>query len=284
MSNLADYSTTKPIKMLLIGDSGNGKTGALASLAAMGFNIRILDYDNGLGILPSVLKKMVAENKAPANVMERITYESCLDNFKELGGKILPVGIPSAFPNGLKMLNKWKGKDGIDLGAVSSWGKDTILVIDSLSHMANSALVYVLGINNRSGEHPWQSDWGVAMDMVEGMLKILYSDAIKCHIIVNAHITTVGEEYDDKGKKTKEGKQFPNALGQKLPPKIGQYFNTMLKVDKEGTGSLMKRIIRTVPNDDLGIKCEILGLAKTLPLESGLADFFKAAGQLPTNT
>jgi hypothetical protein len=271
MPSLSEYSQTKSIKMLSIGDSGKGKTGALAALAEAGFKLRILDYDNGVGILASLLKS----KPALANVI----YEPCLDEYQTVGQKILPKGMPTAFSKGLNMLSKWKSKDGTDLGAVSSWGKDTILIIDSLSHMSNAALQYVLAINNRSGEHPWQSDWGQAMDMIEAMLKILYSDQIKCHVIVNAHITYIGEQRD---KKTQEvlipGKPYPNTLGQKLPPKIGQYFNTMLEFTTSASG---KRIIRTQPSGDLGVKSEILGVPKELPLESGLADFFKLAGQLP---
>lgn len=270
MSILSEYSTNKSIKMLSVGDSGKGKTGALAALADLGFKIRILDYDNGIGILASLLKNKPA--------LANITYESCLDEFVTVGGKILPKGMPTAFSKGLGMLTKWKGKDGIDLGPVSSWGKDTILVLDSLSHMSNAALVFVLAMNGRSGEHPWQSDWGQAMDMIEAMLKILYSDSIKCHVIVNAHVTYVGGTLNEKTKQIEGAKPYPNTLGQKLPPKIGQYFNTMLEFATTVTG---KRIIRTQPTGDLGIKSEILGVPKELPLESGLAEFFKLAGQLP---
>ena len=272
MPSLSDYSAQKPIKMLHIGDSGKGKTGALASLVLAGFKLRILDFDNGVGILSSVLKKAISEGKAKSDIMNNVVYESCLDTFQSAGGKAIPKGMPSAFKKGLEFLTKWG-----ELGPVSSWGKDTILVIDSLSHMSNAALVYVLALNRRSGEHPWQSDWGQAMDMVESVLKILYSDAIKCHVIVNAHITYVGGEVNDKNQLI-GAKPYPNTLGQKLPPKVGQYFNTMLQADTIGT----RRVIRTQPNGELAVKSEILGLPKELPLESGLADFFKAAGQTPT--
>ena len=269
MPSLSEYSTQKSIKMLCVGDSGKGKTGALASLAKEGYKLRILDYDNGIGILASLLKGTPALNN--------IIYESCLDEWQAVGGAVYPKGAPTAFSKGLGLLTNWKTKD-VDLGAVSKWGKDTILVIDSLSHMSNAALTFILATNNRSGKQPWQSDWGQAMDMIESVLKILYSDAIKCHVIVNAHIAyDVGLKLDDSGKIIKEGKPFPNALGQKLPPKIGQYFNTMLQCDSIGS----RRFIRTVPNGDLGVKCEILGVPKELPIESGLADFFKAAGHKP---
>lgn len=267
MTNLSEYSEKKPIKALVVGDSGKGKTGALASLAEIGFKLRILDYDNGLGILSSLSK-----NKPWA---KNIIFESLQDEFISSGGKILPKGMPKAFPQGLAMLTRWKGKDGVDLGAVSSWEKDTILVIDTLSHLSNSALVYILAMNGRSGEHPWQSDWGQAMDMVEAILKILYSDSIKCHVIVNAHITYVGGEWNEDKKTIVGSRPYPNTLGQKLPPKIPQYFNTMLQCDSSGT----RKFIRTYANGELGLKSEILGIAKELPLETGLADYFKIAGQ-----
>lgn len=280
MTNLADYSEKKSIKMLLIGDSGKGKTGALASLAAAGKKLRILDFDNGLPILASVLKKMIAEGKAKPEALTNVIFESCLDDFITVGGKILPKGTPTAFTKGMNMLTKWKGKDGVDLGNVGSWEKDTVLVIDSLSHLSNAAMVYILAINNRSGEQPYQSDWGQAQEMIEGILKILYSDAIKCHVIVCAHITYVGGTLNEKTNQMENQKPHPNSLGQKLPPKIATYFNTMLQVDTIGLGAATKRIIRTYPNSELALKSEILGLPKELPLESGLADFFRAAGQL----
>lgn len=280
MPSITEYSQKKPIKMLFIGESGKGKTGGLASLVQMGFKLRVLDFDNGMGILVSVLNKAVADGKMPKEFLDNVIYESCLDAFVAVGNKLLPKGTPTAFVRGLQLLTKWKTPT-YDLGAVSTWGKDTILVIDTLSHLSNAAMQYVLALNNRSGEHPYQSDWGQAMDMIEGVLKMLYSDEIKCHVIVNAHITFVGEERNSKQEITKPGVPHPNTLGQKLPPKVGQYFNTMLQADTSGFGANAKRIIRTATVGELAIKSEILGLPKELPLESGLADFFKLANQLP---
>lgn len=269
MPNLSEYQAIQPIKMLFVGDSGKGKTGALASLAEAGFNVRILDFDRGVGILASILK-------SKPEALSKIIYETCTDQFQEIGGKIIPVGVPSAFTKGLRLLTHWKTKE-LDLGKITTWTRNEVLVLDSFTHMCNAAMVYVMALNNRSGDHPWQGDWGQAMDYMENVLKLLYSDAIKCHVIVNTHITFVGGTENDKGQVT-GAKPYPNALGQKLPPKVGQYFNTMLQADSVGLGNNAKRIIRTTPNGELGIKSEILGLPKELPLESGLAMFFKAAG------
>lgn len=291
MPSLNDVQAIHPLKMLCVGNSGTGKTGALASLAAAGFNIRILDFDNGIGTLAAILKEQIAAGKVKPDVLSRVVYEPCQDTLRNSGGKIMPIGMPTAFTKALNLMTSWKPKDGADLGAVSSWGTDDILVIDSLSHLSNAALRYVLAMNNRSGDHPYQSDWGEAMSLIENVLALLYSSSIKCHVIINAHITRIGSTVTKTDKNgnpiqaeilSEDDELFPNTLGKKLPPKVASYFNTMLKFDTAGYGATTKRIIRTIPNDNLAVKSEIRGLPKELPIESGLADIFKAAGFVPS--
>ena len=56
-------ATHKITKCILLGDSGTGKTGALASLVKAGYKLRVLDLDNKLasGILPQVIKRECAD-------------------------------------------------------------------------------------------------------------------------------------------------------------------------------------------------------------------------------
>lgn len=49
MAKLSDINYKK--QLLLIGDSGTGKTGALASLARDGYRLFIIDLENGSKIL-----------------------------------------------------------------------------------------------------------------------------------------------------------------------------------------------------------------------------------------
>ena len=46
---------TESAKVLLIGDSGHGKTGAKAALIALGYKLRMIDTDRGFKILRSLL-------------------------------------------------------------------------------------------------------------------------------------------------------------------------------------------------------------------------------------
>ena len=55
MASIRNHRASEVTKLLLVGDSGSGKTSSLASLANAGYNLRILDFDDGLAILPEYL-------------------------------------------------------------------------------------------------------------------------------------------------------------------------------------------------------------------------------------
>ena len=62
MPPLSKHQSGCATKMLLLGDSGAGKTGALASLAQAGYNLRILDLDSGVDVLRNLLGDNAAAN------------------------------------------------------------------------------------------------------------------------------------------------------------------------------------------------------------------------------
>jgi hypothetical protein len=281
------------IKGLHLGASGSGKTGALASLANAGFNLRIVDYDNGLDCLGSFLTPEAAD---------RVIYETFTDKFTVSPAGVSWAGMPTAFSNSMKLLSNWKMPErtingvltpAYDLGPISSWTEQDILIIDSLTIMGNAIMRYNLGLQSSSSNfseerklHPRQSDWGEAQNRQEAVLEMLYSDQIKCNIIINAHIkrqggggTQVIEDKANPGVKqirevdSEEGKGYPSALGRALPPKIGRYFNNMLYffTDKYG-----KRWISTVPKDNIDCKTPAPNKLKPqYPIETGLAEIFR---------
>lgn len=272
MPNLADTPTNSIVKMLIIGDSGSGKTGALSSLVDKGYKLRILDFDRGLDPLSSFV-----EDKSK---LKNVEYFTLTDAMTSRGNKIIPKGTPNAVARGTQLLNYWaydkdnqilsakKAEEAVtNLGPAESWGDDTIIVLDSLTFMCAAAMRYVMAINGRAGEHPWQSDWGEAMRISEDFLALLYSDAIKCHVIVTSHITYVEPE----GGLTKG---YPSALGQKLPPKIGRYFNTLVLAETKG-GKESRRVIRTQSKGVIELKTPVKGIASELPLPTALATLFK---------
>lgn len=278
-----------PVKMLLIGDSGMGKTGALASLVKEGYRVIVADFDSGLESLFKELEKL------PSGSTDNFYYETFTDPMVSSGGKILPAGVPVAYSGFVNGLTRWKfgkGDDAYDLGKITSWGGNTVFVIDSLTHLGRAAMRHVQAINGQLGKHPHPGIYGQAMELIESVLTLLYGSNINCNVIVNSHISFHDDteavienkaalESDsakaDFSAPIRPQKGFPMALGDKLPPKVGSYFNICVRVKTKGIGSSAKRIIRTSTEGVVGLKFPH-GATKfpdEVPLSTGLADIFK---------
>lgn len=250
MTSFSDHQTSSLCKALLIGDPGSGKTGALAALVKAGFNLYILDYDNGLDVLYHLL---TPEERAQVN------YITITDKVQIQGTKPIPVR-PSSFSDGLKQLDAW-AKD---------LTPQDVLVIDSFTFMSNAAMKAVLFLAGRLASTIQIQDYGEAMRMLEGVLDLLYSDALNCNVILTSHIAYIEDQ-----QKVSHG--YPNTLGQKLAPKMGRWFNTVLQCKVRGTGSAAKRILRTKSEGLIELKHPAPGKIKDeYPQESGLADIFAA--------
>lgn len=250
MPSLSEHPSASVTKLLLVGDSGTGKTGSLASLAEAGYNLRILDFDNGLDIL---------RHLCSPEALAKIEYETCTDIYSSKSGKPV-VTKAEAWARAMKLLDSWHE-------GVVKWSADDILVIDSLTLLGRAVMNYVMYLNGKIGQRPQIQHWGEAMDLLESLLAQLYSDAVKCNVIITSHISYV--ESDDGGGAIAG---YPSALGNKLPPKVGRYFNSMLLARTVGS----KRVIETTSQPKIQCKNPAPNkMPKQLPLETGLAEFFK---------
>lgn len=273
MPTITSHHSKQAVKMLLIGDSGCGKTASLVSLAKAGYNLRILDFDNGLDIVSSLI-----QNESGADdIASRIRYQTCTDEMKTTaGGEVIPKGQPKAFATAMKLLNQWK-EDDVNLGNVSDWGTEDVLVIDSLTFLSNAAMRWHLFNVGRIGQ-PYQQDWLVAQRKVTQFLELLYSQSVSCNVVITAHI-----RYIDIAEQTHG---YPESVGRALPPQIPRYFNTVVQAKIAGAGKAAKRKIRIVPDTAIGLKnAAPQAFSDTeLPLETGLADIFRAIrGSNPQN-
>lgn len=255
--------------MLLIGDSGAGKTGALASLPEAGYHLRIIDVDNGIDVLKNLLTDEKSDYvKRYPKAAENVDYVTITDTLKNVGGKLIPAKA-TVWERVVGMLDNWVDGE-TKLGPITTWGNDTILVIDSLTMLSQAALARVLAMNGRLGSHPTQQDWGVAQGLVEGLLQMLFDDGVKCNVIVLCHITFI----ETDGGPTKG---YPNSLGKALPPKVGRYFNTALMARSMGQGTAIKRKILTNTAGVVELKNTApMRVENEYPLETGLAQYFEA--------
>lgn len=222
MTSLANHTSRSYVKLLLLGDAKTGKTGSLVSLVRAGFKLRILDFDNLLDILSSNVRRECPDK------LDNIEFRSLRDNYVGSSTGMVIEGKPDAWKNSLAMLNKWaytdENGDTIDLGSPTSWGPDCILVIDSLSRWCDAAYNYHESSIpvGQSGKYDGRALYGNAQDDVEKQLAGLTSPRFTANIIVICHGAYM--EMPDGAKKI-----FPQAVGQKLSPKIPQYFPNFIR-------------------------------------------------------
>jgi hypothetical protein len=282
MPTLANHHASKVSKMLLIGDSGSGKTGALASLANAGYNLRILDFDNGC----DVLHAFVDSDKLDNVVIETLTDKMV----PSMDGPAQPVGVATdmAYARAMRLIQNWKTPDGT-FGPITNWGENDVFVLDSLTIQGNACLNYIKAANNSLAERDW-GFYGPAMELQEKFLQLLFSDAVKCNVIIMAHIRSISpkKKVEVAGARGQtsiqsidagEPKAYPSALGNQLPPKVGRYFNAVLRCRTSGYGPGLKRFIETVSDEEIELKNPAPHVVPpSIPLDGGkggLAEYFR---------
>jgi AAA domain len=278
MPSLEDHHSASITKLLLLGDSGTGKTGALASLAKAGYNLRIADMDNGVDIIRNVL---IEDGDLAA--LKRINYQPWQDEFvSSANGASLIPKTAKAWPALVSALSNWP--DG--LGPVSSWSSQDVLVVDSLNFAGKAALRHIQQLNSRLAAPPSWDDYREAQRLVENLCAKLYSESVRCNVVCLSHVREIGRRedvVDDKNRVRSieiadSVRGFPETgTGRALSPVVGRYFNAVLLADFEGSGLATRRIIRTIPYGNIGLKNSAPRTVKpSYPIQSGLADYFKA--------
>jgi len=278
MPTFESKAESQVTKMLFLGHTGSGKTGSLASLGASGYTVRILDMDNGSEILKdfilnprSMYRKGLSghwTDEEAKGIEKRMSFVPLTEgmSYNKAIKKFVPTA--TAWEGINKLLDNWE--DGEDkAGNLGLWGPRDVLVIDSLSRLADAAFAFQLKMNGRLLAKPEQGDWFLAQGLVESLLKTFYSDEVKCNIIVCAHIAYIET---DAGPT----RGFPQTLGKALSPKIGQYFNHALLAKTSGQGEAQKRVIVTNTSGVIELKnVAPLRVKAEYPLETGLADYFR---------
>jgi hypothetical protein len=264
MPKLSDHQSNEFTKVLLAGDAMSGKTGALVSLVKAGFKLRILDFDNKLDIL-----KMMVMRECP-DKLDNVEYVTLRDKFKS--GPAGPVldGKPTAFPMAMKMLDNWK-YDDVDLGKPSEWGTECILVIDSLSRMCDAAYTFNEAVMPVKLSADPRAVYGAAQDASESVLATITSETFRTNVIVIAHV-----QYVELPDGTTKG--FPQGVGQKLSPKIPQYFPAYVLFQNKG--GKRKFITTSTALVDLANPAPFT-VEKEYSIETGLAEFFAVLREPP---
>ena len=259
MPTLAQHQSNDYTKLLLIGHSKAGKTGAMTSLVP-DFDLRILDMDNGLDTLKAFVERDYPDR------LTSVEYRTLRDTYR-----MTPTGPectrPTAFYEAQKLLTHWT-YDDVDLGAPAEWGPSCILGIDSLTFLGTAAFNAVEPISGKDK----RAAYGNAQRGLEKILAIIQSDDFQTNVIVTSHVRYV--ELDD-GKK----KGFPTSIGEALSPVIPRYFNSVALCEV-GPGG--KRTIQTAATSMIDLaNPKPFEMLPKYPIETGLADFFKVLRSQP---
>jgi len=263
MVKLSAHHSGRFIKMMLIGDSGTGKTGSLAPLVE-DYELRILDLDNGVDII----KAFVGRDNP--KLMDRVDVESVRDAYKASETMGAVVGTPKAYTDASKLLTKWS-----DDTVPGNWGENTIFVVDSLTTLGKAAFEWARRMNENLGNRDARAWYGTAQGALENVIAMLTSDDFECNLIVISHVN-----YDEANGLTRG---YPTTVGKALGPKIARYFNNLVLAESTGTGKNVKRTIRVVPNDLIDLKTAVPFAFEgtSLPLETGMRDLFRALKAQP---
>ena len=238
MPSLAEINPAdEPIKLLMLGHSGVGKTGAIASLASAGYRVFLADFENGYQIL---MDEKVLPKAHRGNVFVRSFYD------KRMGPLALPVGgVPKAMQNFYDALSSWKDAvDGktVNLGNPYTWTQQDVLVIDSITTLSDAIELHVLQINNRIGQPLRIQDYGTCQEILHGLFQTLCSPAATCNVVFIAHLRQLE---DGSGG----NKWFPQATGKKISPLIGRYFNNSVLLTRDAQGNREMHTQSTIQAD-----------------------------------
>ena len=258
MPSLDQRHASPLVKVLLLGESKTGKTGALASLARAGYKLLILDFDNGLDYLFAELRNEpeILRNIHSETFRDRVTLDTM--------GNVKLKSSAKAFANAMKALDN--GIDG--LGPAEELGPEWIVVPDSLWSAGRAAFYEHKKL--QPSNDPRQNYFG-AQQMIMAMLERLTDASFNAHVIVMTHMTLVEMENNIT-------REFPSAIGKAICTDIPKLFNRMLVAQTKGAGKGTKRVISTVPVRTLAATSgEVKGaVPEELPIETGLATFFSA--------
>lgn len=218
------------VKVMLLGESGTGKTHSIRTLVEAGLEVFVVFTEPGMEVLADVPKeKLHWHYIAPAS-----------PDFDDLIASATKINTMS-FEALTKLpdINKRKYTEFIDLlttlanfkddrtgqiyGAVDSWDSSRVLVVDSLSGLN------IMAMNLIAGSKPVKTmgDWQVAVDNLERLLMKLTVD-LRCHFVLTAHLERETDEV------TGGTTLVSSTLGRKLGPKLPRFFSEVVHVKRQG--------------------------------------------------
>lgn len=231
-------STLPGFNVLLMGPAGTGKTYSIKTLVDAGIEVFYLMLEPGLESLLGAWTD--AGKEVPANLhwhqlkAPTASFADLIDSASKINTLSLDGLAKMQDPNRskhnqfielLNALNNFPDdRTGEKFGGVNTWGTNRALVIDGMTGLNRAALSLVVGGKPVKS----QSDWGIAQDQVEKIVRML-CDGCPCHFVLIAHVERETDQVLGGVKLT------VSTLGKALAPKIPAMFSDVILTTREGT-------------------------------------------------
>jgi len=227
-------------KVLLMGQSGTGKTYSLGTLtdwaAANGKEVFALFTENGLETLLGYWRDKSKEvpdclhwhstltKPLPLSTLMKSAENVGKLSYESITKMIDPDrGSNNAFYKILAACSNFKDdRTGKEFGSIDSWGADRIFVLDSLTELSNACMKMVIGSKPTAS----QPDYGVAQNNLMNFLR-LCTQGLSCTFILTAHVTR------EKDEITGSVKTMVSAIGVALSPQIPTLFSDVIFTVRE---------------------------------------------------
>lgn len=228
------YTIPAP-SIMLLGETGAGKTYAIRTLLDCGITPFILFTDPGMGVLGDIAGptndckihwtyippfnpewKTLIDNATKINTISHESLTKLPDIDKKKYGQFIDV---------YRSLSNFKcDRCGQEFGPVDDWGKDRAIIIDNMSGLSKLSMDMTVGGKPVRS----QANWGVAMDNLENFT-LKFSTGIPCWSIMIAHLEY---EVDEVSGTTR---LMASTLGKKLSPKLPRTFDEVIEVYRVGS-------------------------------------------------
>lgn len=223
--------------VLLMGPAGTGKTHSIGTLVESGVEVFYLGLEPGL---ESLLGYFTDKGKPiPDNLhwhqleAPKASFADMIDSANKINTMALDSLAKMSDPKRanhnqfvmlLTALNNFPDdRTSEKFGAVDTWGPSRALILDGMAGLGRAAMALVVGgkpVKN-------QSDWGIAMDTVERILRML-TDNCRCHFVLIGHVERETDAVLGGVKISL------SALGNKLGPKVAPMFSDVILTVREG--------------------------------------------------
>lgn len=233
----AAKSALPGFNVMLMGPAGSGKTHAIGTLVDAGVEVFYLALEPGLEALLGYWTDR--GQPIPANLhwhtvkAPDTSFLDMLDTATKINTFSLEMLAKMTDPNKskhnqymelFKVLNDFEDqRDGSKYGAVNTWTPARALVVDSLTGLNTAALNLVIGGKPVRS----QSDWGIAQQQLEGLLRKL-CDGCTCHFVLLAHVERESDLVLGGVK------LMASTLGKALAPKIPAMFSDVILTVRQG--------------------------------------------------